>query len=230
MAVSDTRVVEVMGATFPVTAAAPDPPSAVSRLLSGFTPPQLPPISRRAFRFHMAFALLDAVFAGIMGNAPLMAVKAMSATDVQLQLPIAMTSVGLFASVFLGAAMATRRKKPFVLVPGSGRGVLRAPDGLDEFGRLVPGHRRSDFDFRFRHASGGAFHLADRLPGLLPVPRGRHDAAVRVRSFFGRDAALRVAPGGGCAPGTPSDTAATYLRRAGEHGRLGLLPPTSRPG
>jgi MFS family permease len=66
----------------------------------------------------MAFSLLDAVFAGIMGNAPLMAVKAMGATDVQLQLPLAMTSVGLFASVFTGAAMAKRRKKPFVLVPG----------------------------------------------------------------------------------------------------------------
>jgi len=66
----------------------------------------------------MAYTLLDAVFAGIMGNAPLMAVKAMSATDVQLQLPLAMTSVGLFASVFTGAAMAARAKKPFVLLPG----------------------------------------------------------------------------------------------------------------
>jgi hypothetical protein len=66
----------------------------------------------------MAYTLLDAVFAGIIGNAPLMAVKAMGATDVQLQLPLAMTSIGLFASVFTGAAMATRRKKPFVLVPG----------------------------------------------------------------------------------------------------------------
>jgi MFS family permease len=66
----------------------------------------------------MAFILLDAVFAGIMGNAPLMAVKSMGATDVQLQVPIAMASIGLFAAVFSGAAMATRRKKPFVLVPG----------------------------------------------------------------------------------------------------------------
>jgi len=66
----------------------------------------------------MAFILLDAVFAGIIGNAPLMAVKAMNATDVQLQVPQSMASVGLFAAVIAGAAMATRRKKPFVLAPG----------------------------------------------------------------------------------------------------------------
>jgi Major Facilitator Superfamily len=71
----------------------------------------------------MAFQLLDAVFAGIMGNAPLMAVKAMGASDVQLQLPLAMASVGLFLSVFSGAVMAGRRKKPFVLVPGVGGAI-----------------------------------------------------------------------------------------------------------
>jgi hypothetical protein len=90
----------------------------VARVSAGFEPPPLPPVSRRAFRFHMAFTLLYAVFEGIMGNAPLMAVKAMNATDVQLQLPLAMTSIGLFSAVLLGGAMARRRKKTFVLVPG----------------------------------------------------------------------------------------------------------------
>ncbi len=66
----------------------------------------------------MMYALLDGVSAGIMGNAPVMAVKAMGASDAQLQLPLALTSVGLFVSVFTGAAMSTRRKKPFVLLPG----------------------------------------------------------------------------------------------------------------
>jgi MFS family permease len=94
------------------------PATWLSRVRAGFTPPPLPSTSRRAFRFHMAFILLDAVFAGIMGNAPLMAVKSMGATDVQLQVPLAMASIGLFGAVFSGAAMATRRKKPFVLVPG----------------------------------------------------------------------------------------------------------------
>jgi len=94
------------------------PATWISRFLADFTPPRLPPTSRRAFRFHMAFILLDAVFAGIIGNVPLMAVKAMGATDVQLQVPLAMASVGLFAAVISGAAMARRRKKPFVLLPG----------------------------------------------------------------------------------------------------------------
>jgi hypothetical protein len=94
-----------------------------SRLAAGFMPPPLPSASHRAFRFHMAFMLLDAVFAGIIGNTPLMAVKAMGATDFQLQVPLAMASIGLFAAVFSGAAMATRRKKPFVVVPGVAEGV-----------------------------------------------------------------------------------------------------------
>src|SRR5690348_2890676 len=84
-----------------------------SRLSAGFTPPRLPPVSRKAFQFQMACALLYAFFEGIMANAPLMAVKAMNATDVQLQLPLAMAAVGLFGSVLLGTVMATRRKKPF---------------------------------------------------------------------------------------------------------------------
>src|ERR1017187_4219230 len=109
------------------TEEAPVRPAAwLTRVLAGFTPPPLPPTSRRAFRFHMAFILLDAVFAGIMGNAPLMAIKAMGATDVQLQVPLAMASIGLFAAVFSGAAMATRRKKPYVLVPGFA-GAISAP-------------------------------------------------------------------------------------------------------
>ena len=53
-----------------------------------------------------------------MANAALMAVKAMNATDVQLEVPIAMTAVGLFSSVLLGTVMARRRKKPFVVIPG----------------------------------------------------------------------------------------------------------------
>lgn len=89
-----------------------------TQIVAGFTPPRLPAISRRAFRYQMAYTLFYAFFEGVMGNVPLMAVKAMNASDVQLQLPLAMTSVGLFGSVLLGTAMATRPKKTFVLLPG----------------------------------------------------------------------------------------------------------------
>jgi hypothetical protein len=95
---------------------APMPWSA--RLASAFRPPELPDISRKAFRFHMAYVLLDSVSSGIISNVPLMAVKALQASDPQLQIPIAMASAGLFASVITGAIMARKRKMPFMLVPG----------------------------------------------------------------------------------------------------------------
>lgn len=88
------------------------------RLAAGFTPPALPPNSRSAFRFHLAFTIFYAIFEGITANAPVMAVESMNAADVQLQMPLAMASIGLFLSVFMGSFMATRRKKPFVLAPG----------------------------------------------------------------------------------------------------------------
>jgi Major Facilitator Superfamily len=93
-------------------------PGCVSRLATGFKPPPLPSVSGLAFRWHLAFTLFYAMFEGVIGNAPLMAVKALRASDVQLQLPLAMTSVGLFGSVLLGATMAKRPKKPFIVVPG----------------------------------------------------------------------------------------------------------------
>jgi hypothetical protein len=93
-------------------------PGIRSRFLAAFTCPELPPDSRRAFRFHMTFAVLDAVKDGILANTPLMAVKAMLATDAQLQIPLVISSVGFLASVFMGVAMATRHKKPFVVLPG----------------------------------------------------------------------------------------------------------------
>jgi MFS family permease len=90
---------------------------------AGFTPPAMPPVSGRAFRFHMAYVLLDAVSAGIQSNAPVMAVKAMQASDQQLQIPLVMTSLGLFASVFMGILMARRSKKLFVVLPGIASGI-----------------------------------------------------------------------------------------------------------
>ena len=90
----------------------------LARVANAFRPPVLPAASRRAFRFHLAYTLLDSISAGILANVPLMAVKFLHATDAQLQIPISMTSASLFASVITGSIMARRRKMPFVLVPG----------------------------------------------------------------------------------------------------------------
>lgn len=94
------------------------PASFARRAAAGFAPPELPRESQRAFTYHLAFTVFYAIFEGITANVPIMAVESMQATDVQLQLPLAMASVGLFLSVGLGTVMARRRKKPFVLAPG----------------------------------------------------------------------------------------------------------------
>jgi len=98
--------------------AAVQPVSLGPRIASAFLPPALPATSRRAFRFHMAYVLLDSLSSGIVSNVPLMGVKALQASDAQLQIPIAMASAGLFASVVMGAVMARKRKIPFVVLPG----------------------------------------------------------------------------------------------------------------
>jgi hypothetical protein len=108
-----------MAAISPATSESAGPRAdRLSRFAAGFKPPRLPAAAAAAFRYHLAFTLLYSFFEGIMGNVPLMAVKAMSATDVQLELPLGMASVGIFGSVLLGAAMARRRKKPYVVLPG----------------------------------------------------------------------------------------------------------------
>ena len=89
-----------------------------------FGPPSLPRVSRRAFRFHLAYALLDATVAGILSNTPIMAVKALHATDAQVQIPWAMAALGFFASALTGVAMARRRKKNFILGCGAAAAVF----------------------------------------------------------------------------------------------------------
>ena len=147
-------------------------------LADGFKPPPLPPSSRRAFQFHMAFTLLYAVFEGIMGNAPLMAVKALNASDVALQLPLGMASVGLFGSVFLGAAMARRRKKTFVLVPGfTGAAVALAM-------AWMPGAR--SFLFMAGLISICDFAIRPAIPSIMRSvypDRGRSRVSGNMRQF-----------------------------------------------
>lgn len=128
--------------------------------------PDLPAVARRAFRFHMAYSVLEAVSLGILNNAPLMAVKTMGATDVQLQMPQIMTALGLFSAVFTGVAMATRSKKPFVVVPG----VISA------ICALVMAWVGSAGWFLFASGMVSIFHFAIRpaMPSILRIVYPEH--------------------------------------------------------
>jgi len=83
-----------------------------------FHAPELPDDARRTFRFHLAYALLDAAAGGILLNAPLVALKALSAQTWHLPLRELYSGLGMLASLYLGGWMAPRPKMPFVVVPG----------------------------------------------------------------------------------------------------------------
>ncbi len=83
-----------------------------------FQAPDLPAEARRTFRFHLAYALLDAAAGGILLNAPLVALKALSAQTWHLPLRELYSGVGMLATLYLGNWMAPRLKMPFVFLPG----------------------------------------------------------------------------------------------------------------
>lgn len=80
--------------------------------------PDLPTECRATFARHLTYAVLDAVAAGILANAPLMALKGMGSPDWQMAIQMVISSVGMFAVLYIGGWMARRRKMPFVVAPG----------------------------------------------------------------------------------------------------------------
>ncbi|MBI5536103.1 MAG: MFS transporter [Deltaproteobacteria bacterium] len=70
------------------------------------------------FRRHLVYALLNAAAAGILANAPMMALKALSGPSWQMVLQMTISSIGMFLVLYLGGAMAERPKMPWVVVPG----------------------------------------------------------------------------------------------------------------
>jgi MFS family permease len=80
--------------------------------------PDLPPACRETYRRHLAYALADASAAGILANAPLMALKGLAGPDWQLSLQMAISGAGMLLLLWLGGMMADRRKMPFVVAPG----------------------------------------------------------------------------------------------------------------
>ncbi len=86
-----------------------------SSLLRG---PDLPAACRPTYVRHLAFALFDSVAAGILANAPLMALKGMGSLEWQMAIQLVISSIGMLAVLYIGGWMANRRKMPFVVAPG----------------------------------------------------------------------------------------------------------------
>jgi MFS family permease len=80
--------------------------------------PELPSEVQRTYRNHLSYSLLLALAMGILANAPMMAIKAMGSPGWQLSFQITLSSIGMFAVLYLSNRMATRPKMPYVLLPG----------------------------------------------------------------------------------------------------------------
>jgi MFS family permease len=73
---------------------------------------------RWTYRCHWWYSVLGGVTAGILTNAPTIAIKGLHAADWQLAFPTGLSGIGLLISLVLGIGMARRPKMPFVLLPG----------------------------------------------------------------------------------------------------------------
>ncbi|HPQ70037.1 MAG TPA: MFS transporter [bacterium] len=93
-----------------------DPLNAVVDFFRG---PDLPAEVRGTYRRHLSYVIFDAAAAGILANAPVMAIKGMGSPDWQMALQLSISSIGMFLIIHLGGVMAVRRKMPFVLGPGA---------------------------------------------------------------------------------------------------------------
>ena len=90
---------------------------------SFFRGPQLSGNARRTYHRHLAYAVLDATAGGILLNAPLVAIKRLEAANWHLPLREFYCGLGMIAALYLGSWMASRRKMPFVFIPGVLAGV-----------------------------------------------------------------------------------------------------------
>jgi len=75
------------------------------------------PEERRTFRLHLVHSIFESLAAGIIANAGLMAIKELGAADWQLNLPLGISSIGMFASWLVSQRMALRDKRPYILAP-----------------------------------------------------------------------------------------------------------------
>ena len=82
---------------------------------------QTPPLNgnaRRTYRYHLLYALCDALTGGVIATAPFIALKQMGAPDWQLGIKLTLSGLGMLATLYLSHWMAIRHKMPFVFWPG----------------------------------------------------------------------------------------------------------------
>ncbi|MEN6407157.1 MAG: MFS transporter [Thermoguttaceae bacterium] len=128
---------------------------------------------RRTFRFHLAYALLDAVCGGVLLNVPFVALREIGGQNWQLPLRDGCAGVGMLASLYLGGWMASRRKMPFVFVPG----LLAGCCSLAMVVALAAGDA---FWFQMLFGLGSIFELITR-PAIAAILRQNYPVAHRAR-------------------------------------------------
>lgn len=122
----------------------------------------------KIFKRHLWYSVLDAVSAGILSNAPVMAIKGLGAADWYLTLPLVLSSLGMFIGLFSGIMMAERLKKPFVLIPGICYIACSLCMGLVD----------SAFWFLALYGIGSIFEVMTR-PAMAAIIRANYDVDCR---------------------------------------------------
>ena len=134
----------------------------------------LPPDAQRTFRFHLAYALLDAACGGVLLNAPFVALREIQGENWHLPLRDGCVGVGMLASLYLGSWMAPRCKMPFVFLPG----ILA---GLSSIGMVLALGVGSAFWFLMFFGIGGMFEITTR-PAIAAILRENYPVAERGRA------------------------------------------------
>jgi MFS family permease len=101
-------------------------PSFRDRLKTFLRGPDLEGEARRTYRFHLAYAVLDATAGGLLLNMPQLALRMMGAPNWHLPLRDLYSGLGMLATLYLGSWMAPRHKMPFVFLPGMFSGITLA--------------------------------------------------------------------------------------------------------
>jgi hypothetical protein len=136
-------------------------------------PTDLPPDARRTFRYHLAYALLDAACGGVLLTIPFVAFQALKAPNWQQPMRDVCVGFGMLVSLYLGSQMATRRKKPFVIVP-----VLVA--SLCSLAVAVALTLESSFLVLLLLGVGGMFEIVTR-PAVATILRTNYPVTERGR-------------------------------------------------